>query len=429
MEPTKRRSVCILTTSKVATDQRILKQIRTIQNRGMHVVAIGYGTFKNGLPRGLEYHSLRQPVLIQQTLPLSKRLTRLAKEPKRFVSYANSLKHKFKVILSKIFLLVGHIIPQVYILAYWLNDDSSKLKDIAASSGCDFFHANDIMTLPAALAASSGAPVVFDAHEYAPSQFYFNWRERHLINPYQDFLCRHYIPRVTKMTTVCDSIAKLYKQKTGITPTVIRNVPPYEKRDYRPTKPQKIRMVHHGGATPQRFLEDMIRVVGLLPKHYTLTFMFTLISSRSAAYIEKLRNIAEEEVPGRVTFAQPVPYAKLIKVLNNFDIGIYILRQNQHINYKYILPNKLFEFIMAGLCVAINPSVEMAKIVKRYDCGIVADDDSPQGLAATISRLYPKDIDKHKNNSLAAAKELNAEIEMKKLITIYDELQKNLLNQ
>jgi len=422
MEREKERSVCILTTSKVATDQRILKQIRVLQNRGMHVVAIGYGSCNDDLAPDLQYHTLRDSVSIQPALSLPSRVLRLIRERRRLFSYINSLKNKFKIILSKILLLSGHIFPQAYILAYWLNNDMVKLRNIAASSRCDFFHANDIMTLPAALAASSGAPVVFDAHEYAPGQFHFTWRERHLINPYQGFLCRHYIPRVTKMTTVCDSIANLYEEETGMTPIVIRNVPPYQKVHFHQTIHKKIRLIHHGGATPQRFLEDMIRLMSLLPKHYTLTFMLTLLGSRSAGYIDELRDIAEDEAPGQVTFAQPVPHTELIKVLNTFDMGVYILRRNQNTNYKYILPNKLFEFIMAGLCVAINPSVEMTNIVKRYDCGLVADDDSPQSLAAAINRLSPKDIDNYKRNSLSAAKELNAEMEMQKLIAIYNEL-------
>lgn len=425
MEAEKGRSVCILTTSKVATDQRILKQIRTFQKMGLHVVAIGYGSYSDNLTPRVKYCTLEEPESMQPKLALPRRLIRLLREPRRFFSYMNSLKQKFKTLLSKILLFVGHIIPQAYILAYWLHNDMVKLRNIAASSGCDFFHANDIMALPAALAASAGAPVVFDAHEYASGQLHFKWRERHLINPYRGFLCKHYIPRVTKMTTVCDSIAKLYEKETGITPTVIRNVPPYKKMHYRPASIENIKMIHHGGATPERFLEDMIRLVAILPMQYTLTFMLTLPSTRSRDYISMLRDIAEDEVPGRVTFAQAVPYKKLLTVLNTFDIGVFLLRRDQNLNYKYALPNKLFEFIMAGLCVAINPSVEMAKIVKRYDCGIVAVDDSPQALATAISRLSKRDLYKYKKSSLSAAKELNAELEMKKLSIIYHELLAN----
>jgi glycosyltransferase involved in cell wall biosynthesis len=417
METKKGRSVCILTTSKVATDQRILKQIHTFQKMSLHVVAIGYGSCNDDLIDELQYHTLSDSVSIQLTF--LRRLIRLIREPRRFFSYFTQ---KFRTILSKILLLSGRIIPQAYILVYWLNDDHVKLKDIAAFSKCDFFHANDIMVLPAALAASSGAPVVFDAHEYAPGQLHLKWRERHIINPYHGFLCRYYIPRVTKMTTVCDSIAKLYAKETGVVLTVIRNVPPYQKMRYHSTNPKQIRLIHHGGATPERFLEDMIRLVALLPIQYTLTFMLTMPSSRNTAYLDKLRNIAEDTAPGRVTFTQAVAYTRLIQILNTFDIGVYILRGDRNINCRYALPNKLFEFIMAGLCIAINPSFEMAKIVNKYHCGIIADDDSPRTLAEAICRMSPKDINQYKKNSLSAAKELNADIEMKKLITIYDEL-------
>ncbi len=423
MKSSKRKSVCILSNSEVARDQRILKQIRAFQKLGLQVIAIGHGSCSGDIVSGLEYHTLKECLSIQPSLSLLSRLIRLIrfiKKPSRkeFERITNYAKQKSRYI----FLLLGRIIPQAYRIAYWLNSDVVKLRNIAASSGCDFFHANDIMALPAALAASSGAPVVFDAHEYAPGELHLKWRERHLINPYNGFLCRHYIPCVSMMTTVCDSIAKMYKKETGITPIVIRNVPPYKKINYRPTNPIKIRLIHHGGAMPERYLEDMIRLVGLLPKQYTLTFMLTLSGSKSASYVDMLRDIAEDEAPGRVIFAQPVPYSKLLRALRAFDIGVFMLRGDRNINYKYALPNKLFEFIMAGLCIAISPSVEMVKIVNKYDCGIVAEDDSPRSLASAISRLSPKDVDDRKSNSLCAAKELNAEIEMKKLIAIYDEL-------
>jgi hypothetical protein len=172
---------------------------------------------------------------------------------------------------------------------------------------------------------------------------------------------------------------------------------------------------------PARYLEGMIDLVALLPQHYTFTFILTPSSANSADYIAKLRAMAEAKSPGRVSFAQPVPYARLVQILNMFDVGIYIL-VGRNLNDMYALPNKLFEFIMAGLCVAIGPSVEMAKVVKQYDCGIVAADHSLEAVAAALRSLTPADIDYYKRKSLEAANELNAETEKQKLTALYDEL-------
>jgi hypothetical protein len=58
-------------------------------------------------------------------------------------------------------------------------------------------------------------------------------------------------------------------------------------------------------------------------------------------------------------------------------------------NLKYILPNKFFEFIQARLAVAIGPSVEMKRLVKEWDCGIVAANFEAKSMAAEINRLTP----------------------------------------
>jgi glycosyltransferase involved in cell wall biosynthesis len=86
------------------------------------------------------------------------------------------------------------------------------------------------------------------------------------------------------------------------------------------------------------------------------------------------------------------------------------------------LPNKFFEFIMAGLAVAIGPSPAMAAIVNRYDLGVVADTFDPRALADRLNALTAADIDAMKHRSLAAARDLNAENEMRKLHDIYARL-------
>jgi glycosyltransferase involved in cell wall biosynthesis len=249
------------------------------------------------------------------------------------------------------------------------------------------------------------------------------WEGRYLINPYKAYLCWKYIPKATKMTTVCNSIAQLYAQKIGTKPLVIRNVPPYQLLPFRATNSKQIRIIHHGGATPERRLEDMIEVIRLLPENYTLTFM--LVEEDGGRYINKLKEIAQLKARERVFFEQPAPYNQLVKVLNNFDIGIFLLGTVKNTNYLYALPNKLFEFIMGGLCVAIGPSVEMQAIVEQYNCGVVSNSFSPQSLANSIQSLSIEQIDEFKRNSLQSAKELNAEFEMRKLEQIYTDLMDN----
>jgi uncharacterized UPF0146 family protein len=82
------------------------------------------------------------------------------------------------------------------------------------------------------------------------------------------------------------------------------------------------------------------------------------------------------------------------------------------------LPNKFFEFIQARLAIAIGPSPEMAAIVKEHDLGVVADDFTPQALAAKLNALTVDDIMHYKHNANKAAAIYNAEESMKVLKTV-----------
>ncbi len=86
-----------------------------------------------------------------------------------------------------------------------------------------------------------------------------------------------------------------------------------------------------------------------------------------------------------------------------------LMRLLTNLNYKYALPNKLFEFIQARLAVAISPLLEMTKIVKQYDLGIVADDFTPESMAHELNKLTKDKIDYYKHQSDKSAYELSSE--------------------
>ena len=92
--------------------------------------------------------------------------------------------------------------------------------------------------------------------------------------------------------------------------------------------------------------------------------------------------------------------------MNNYDIGFFSLTPKLE-NYRYALPNKLFEFIQARLAIAIWPSVEMKKIVDKYDLGLVSKDYDVEELANMLNALTVSDIDNFKLNSHKAAEYLN----------------------
>jgi len=179
----------------------------------------------------------------------------------------------------------------------------------------------------------------------------------------------------------------------------------------------KIGLIHHGGAMKGRKLELMIKMMKYLdPDKYELTFMLVRSDPEYYNYLVKI-----SQKYGNIRFIEPVCFSEITNTLNNYDIGIYILKPANY-NDKHALPNKLFEFIQARLAIAIGPSVEMVKIVDRYNLGVHSKDFSPKSLAKAIIQLTPEKIMEYKRNSDKYAKELSAEENINKIREIIAEL-------
>lgn len=283
--------------------------------------------------------------------------------------------------------------------------------NILKSLEFDLIIANDIDTLPLALLFNK--KVVFDAHEYAPLEFEDKLKFRLLRQPFVTYLCNKYIPKVDSMITVCESIAKTYQNDAKIEPFVITNAPDYANIEPLLSNSKDIiKLIHHGGANPSRKIENMINMMNYLDDRFELNLILT---GNSLDYIKKLKSLSKNK--SNIHFHKPVAMRDIVKFISQFDIGIYILEPNSF-NNLYALPNKFFEFIQARLAVAIAPSPEMAKIVKQYDCGVVAEDFSPQALAKSLMQLDIDRINYYKQRSHEAAYELSAEKNKEKLLEI-----------
>jgi hypothetical protein len=108
---------------------------------------------------------------------------------------------------------------------------------------------------------------------------------------------------------------------------------------------------------------------------------------------------------------------EIIENTCHYDIGIFICPPTTF-NLQYALPNKLFEYIQARLVVAIGPSIEMQKIVQKYQCGIVASDFEPETLAKELNELEYDEVVSYKCQSNVAALELNSNLSGARVRTI-----------
>lgn len=213
--------------------------------------------------------------------------------------------------------------------------------------------------------------------------------------------------QIAAMSTVCPTLARMYEDWFGFEKgfvRVITNSPDYEPDLAPQPVGDKIRLIHHGGAMPERQLEKMIDMMAYLPAdRYELTFM--LVKSDTAYYDELQRRAGRFQ---NIRFIEPVPFAEIPKLTNKFDIGLFILN-NTIINYRYALPNKFFEFVQARLAIAVGDSPEMRSYIEKYQLGVSAKKNTAKAMADEILKLSKDDIMRFKRNAHEHARELSSE--------------------
>lgn len=285
---------------------------------------------------------------------------------------------------------------------YWGQRRVVEALRLLSSNEPDIVIANDLSALPLSLRLAKDSPVLYDAHEYSPGEYEEQALWRFLFSRYNDALCRKYLPSVASMMTVCDGIANEYARKYGVHPFVVHNAPKNQYLFPTPVK-DSIRIIHHGVASHVRHLELMIEMMAYLDGRFTLDLM---LIEAERSYMEFLREKAQNDP--RIRFVEPVPMSQICQRINEYDIGVFLLPP-VNFNYRFALPNKFFEFVQACLVVAIGPSPEMASLVRKYGCGVIADSFEPRALAQALSALDVEQVKNFKEASHRAAQRLSFE--------------------
>lgn len=109
-----------------------------------------------------------------------------------------------------------------------------------------------------------------------------------------------------------------------------------------------------------------------------------------------------------------MPYGKLMEYTSLADLGVSIDKPVSP-NYQYSLPNKLFDYIGAGVPVMASSLVEVKKIIEGYDVGVCIKNHDPAHIAETIQFVF-SDENRYKSwkeNALKASENLCWENEEK----------------
>ncbi len=272
------------------------------------------------------------------------------------------------------------------------------------------YHSNDLDTLLPNFLASRifNKPLVYDSHEYFCGSPEI--AKRPLVLWFWQSLERFLFPRLKNIITVNSSIARLYQEAYGKKLWVVRNIgdsllPAPATREELGLPPDKFILINQGaGINVDRGMEEVLESLPLLPAEVVLLLV------GKGDVIPKLKTLVQQRnLQERVIFVPPQNYARLLQYTACADAGLS-LDKDTNLNYRFSLPNKLFDYIKCEIPVICSNLKEVRGIVEFYQIGEVTG-HAPEQMAAAVQKVLQKGRAFYRENLQRAARENNWEQE------------------
>jgi glycosyltransferase involved in cell wall biosynthesis len=292
----------------------------------------------------------------------------------------------------------------------------------------DVIHCNDLEPFPLAVMAkflSGRGALVYDAHELETEKvsvrglrkILSRWLEKAL------FSC------ADATITVGDEIADWYSARYAAErPQVVRNAPHLWKlkktdllRKRLSISPSTPIFLYVGSLQKGRTVEATLDAF-TGAKDRAIVFMGYGGTSVQGQRLERLvRETAQRE--SNLFFHEPVSQGELLDYVASADVGVSLI-EDICLSYRYCLPNKLFEYGMAGLPVMVSDMPEMRMKIEEYQCGVICHELSPVGISDAAEEIIAMDCKAMAANARRMAEEHCWEKQEKKLLALYDEILK-----
>ncbi|SNR77598.1 glycosyltransferase [Lutibacter flavus] len=228
------------------------------------------------------------------------------------------------------------------------------------------------------------------------------------------------LPKLNNCITVSDSIAKYYNKKYNTNFSLIRNFPIKLSNNQKGNFPFEIYnsniILYQGALNKGRGLELIIETMQFIDNS-----ILVLIGNGDIVdeLLEKVKILGLEK---KVRFISKIAPNELSSLTKLADLGLSI-EEDLGLNYRFALPNKLFDYIQANIPVLVSNLPEMKNIISKHTVGEVIKSRTPKKLANQIDQLLSKGKSHFENNLEKASSELIWEHEEKKLIEIFENLE------
>jgi glycosyltransferase involved in cell wall biosynthesis len=219
----------------------------------------------------------------------------------------------------------------------------------------------------------TGAALIYDAHELETQRM----GARGLRKMSFSYLERRFIRRCGAVICVSGSIADWYEKLYGINkPAVVRNIPDTRiqmdfsgsnlLRERFGISGQHLLFIYQGGLETGRRVEQMLRIFSRVRAGRHIVFMG--FGSLEGAVREAAAHSSQ------IHFLPAVPPQEVLRYTASADVGIVGV-ENRCLSYYFSLPNKIFEYLLAGTPALAPNYPEMRRIVEANGTGWIVEDE------------------------------------------------------
>lgn len=251
----------------------------------------------------------------------------------------------------------------------------------------DIVWANDTDTLPACYVAArlKGCRLVMDQHELFPEVPELVGRER--VKRVWEWFERQMMPKADVLFTVCQSIADYYKEKYGVKMTVVRNISGewrMESGEQADEKRAYFTLLYQGCVNKGRGVDWAIDALEWLDD-------CRLVVAGGGDLLEQMKAYATSKPwADRISFTGRLKPEELMQLTAKADVGLVML-EDLGLSYHYALPNRIGDFVAAGVPMVVSDLPEMAAVIRRFGVGEIIDGTGAKSLAEAVKKVLAKE--------------------------------------
>jgi glycosyltransferase involved in cell wall biosynthesis len=261
----------------------------------------------------------------------------------------------------------------------------------------DVIHAHDMHVVGIAAhararakAAGRDVPWVYDAHEYVPGLSQYGGRTAEVIAGWAS-LEEEFIRDAARVITVSPAIADALRERYDLAtqPVVVLNIPTVDPpgagrvqtlREVCGLAPDVPLLSYSGGMTRARGVHTAIDAMMQLPQAH---LGLVCVPHNDTWFVRQLRQQVEGLGLGdRVHFVNPVGPGQVVDYLRGIDVGL--IPGLSYPSHEMSLPNKLFEYLHAGVPVVSSDLSSLREFLDETGAGVTFPAEDVDALVAAV---------------------------------------------